>query len=182
MSTAAARWLAGGLLGLTIAALAVSAGFGVAAHEWRDAFAFAPVLLAFAGVGAFVASHRPGNAIGWLFGAEGLWARLGVAGLAYARYAVRSGAPPAAASWAAWVGVSAVEAYCPLFRRAASLPGRAAAFAPLAAGRLADPGRERAAAGRHGDLGRGLYASRTGGGRPGPADTAPGRLPVAGRP
>ena len=115
MSTAAARWLAGGLLGLTIAALAVSAGFGVAAHEWRDAFAFAPVLLAFAGVGAFVASHRPGNAIGWLFGAEGLWGGLGVAGLAYAGYAVRSGAPPAAASWAAWVGVSAVEAYYPLF-------------------------------------------------------------------
>ena len=114
MSTAAARWLAGGLLGLTVAALAVSAGFGVAAHEWRDAFAFAPVLLAFAAVGAFVASHRPGNAIGWLFGAEGLWGALGVAGLAYAGYAVRSGAP-AAASWAAWVGVSAVEAYFPLF-------------------------------------------------------------------
>ena len=83
MSTAAARWLAGGLLGLTVAALAVSAGFGVAAHKWRDAFAFASVLLAF-GVGVFVASHRPGNAIGWLFGAEGLCGALGVAGLAYA--------------------------------------------------------------------------------------------------
>jgi signal transduction histidine kinase len=115
VSTATARWLAGTLLGLTVAALTVSAGFGVAAHAWRDAFAFAPVLLAFAGVGAFVASHRPGNAIGWLFLAEGLWGALGVAGLAYAGYAVRSGAPPAAASWAAWVGVSTVEAYFPFF-------------------------------------------------------------------
>ena len=115
MSTATARWLAGALLMLTIAALAVAAAFGTAAHEWRDAFAFAPVLLAFAGVGAFVASHRPANAIGWLFTAEGLWAALGVAGLAYADYAVRSGAPPAAASWAAWAGVSTVEAYFPLF-------------------------------------------------------------------
>jgi hypothetical protein len=40
---------------------------------------------------------------------------LGVAGLTYAGYAVQSGAPSAAASWAAWVGVSAVEAYFPLF-------------------------------------------------------------------
>ena len=115
MSTATARWLAGALLMLTVAALAVAAAFGTAAHEWRDAFAFAPVLLAFTGVGAFVASHRPGNAIGWLFTAEGLWGALGVAGLAYAGYAMRSGASPAAASWAAWVGVSTVEAYFPLF-------------------------------------------------------------------
>src|SRR5205814_2863592 len=76
-----ARWAAGGLLVLTVAALAASAGFGIAAHEWRDAFAFVPVLLAFAGVGAFVASHRPRNAIGWLFLAEGLGAALSLAGL-----------------------------------------------------------------------------------------------------
>jgi hypothetical protein len=114
MTTATARWLAGGLLLLTVAALAAAAGFGIAAHAWRDAFAFTPVLLAFAGVGAFVASHRPGNAIGWLFMVEGLWGALGVACLAYAGYAVRSGAPPAAASWVAWAGVSTVEGYFPL--------------------------------------------------------------------
>jgi signal transduction histidine kinase len=115
MTTATARWLASGLLLLTVTALAAAAAFGTAAHEWRSAFAFVPVLLAFAGVGAFVASRRPGNVIGWLFTAEGLWGALGVAGLAYAGYAVRSGAPPAAASWAAWAGVSTVEAYFPLF-------------------------------------------------------------------
>ncbi len=99
MTTAAARWVARGLLLLTVAALAAAAGLGVAAHEWRDAFAFAPALLAFAGVGAFVASHRPRNAIGWLFLAEGLGAALGLAGLTYAKYAVRSGGLPGAGEW-----------------------------------------------------------------------------------
>jgi len=110
-----ARWAAGGLLVLTVAALAASAGFGIAAHEWRDAFAFVPVLLAFAGVGAFVASHRARNAIGWLFLAEGLGAALGLAGLTYAKYAVRSGAPSGASRWAAWVAVFFIEALFPLF-------------------------------------------------------------------
>jgi signal transduction histidine kinase len=114
VTTAAARWVAGGVLLLTVAALAAAAALGVAAHEWRDAFAFAPVLLAFAGVGAFVASHRPRNAIGWLFLAEGLGAALGLAGLTYAKYAVRSGAPPTAARWVAWAAVLFIEAFVPL--------------------------------------------------------------------
>ena len=54
-----------------------------------DAFAFAPVLLAFAVVGAVAASRRPGNPIGWLFLAEGLGFALGVATDTYAKYAVR---------------------------------------------------------------------------------------------
>jgi hypothetical protein len=98
MTRTPARWAAGGLLVLTVAALAVSAGFGVATGDLMDAFAFVPVLLAFAGVGAVVASRRPGNPIGWLFLAQGLGAALGLAGLTYAKYAVRSGArkgPPA---------------------------------------------------------------------------------------
>ena len=115
MTPTPARWAAGGLLVLTVAALAASAGFGIAAHEWADAFTFVPVLLAFAGVGAFVASHRPRNAIGWLFLAEGLGAALGLAGLTYAKYAVRSGAPPGASRWAAWVAVFFIEAFFPLF-------------------------------------------------------------------
>jgi signal transduction histidine kinase len=114
VSTATTRWLSGGVLLLTVAALAAAATLGVAAHEWRDAFAFAPVLLAFAGVGAFVASHRPKNAIGWLFLAEGLGAALGLAGLTYAKYAVRSGAPPTAARWVAWAAVFFIEAFFPL--------------------------------------------------------------------
>jgi hypothetical protein len=72
MTTATARWLAGGLLLLAIAALVVSAWFGVASGDLMNAFAFTPLLLAFAAVGAIVASHRPANPIGWLFLAEAL--------------------------------------------------------------------------------------------------------------
>ena len=89
------RPLAWGLLAATVAALAVSVGYGVAAGDLMDAFAFAPVLLAFAGVGAIVASHRPANPIGWLFLAEGLGFAIGMATDAYARYATQAGpAPP----------------------------------------------------------------------------------------
>jgi signal transduction histidine kinase len=105
MTTATARWLAGGLLLLTVAALAVSAAFGVAAGDPVDAFAFTPLLLAFAVVGAIVASHRPANPIGWLFLAEGLGFALGVATDTYATYATRAGtAAPPSVAWAVWLG------------------------------------------------------------------------------
>ena len=105
MTTGTARWLAGGLLGLTVAAVAVSAWFGVASADLMDAFAFAPLLLAFAVVGAIVASHRPANPIGWLFLAEGLGFALGVATDTYARHATRAGvAAPPSVHWAVWLG------------------------------------------------------------------------------
>jgi hypothetical protein len=49
VSRAVAPRLAAGLLLLTIAALAAGGGFGIAAHDLMNAFAFGPVLLAFAG-------------------------------------------------------------------------------------------------------------------------------------
>ena len=105
MTTATARRLAGGLLLMTVAALAVSAGFGVAADNLMDAFAFTPLLLAFAVVGAIVASHRPANPIGWLFLAEGLGFAVGVATDTYATYATRAGAAaPPSVAWAVWLG------------------------------------------------------------------------------
>ena len=104
MTTPTARWLAWGLLVLTVAALAVSAAFGVASGDLVDAFAFTPVLLAFAVVGAIVASRRPGNAIGWLFLMEALGFALGVATDTYAKYAMKAGATPPSAAWAAWLG------------------------------------------------------------------------------
>ena len=105
MTAATARRLAGGLLLLTVAALAVSAGFGVAAGNLMDAFAFTPLLLAFAVVGAIVASHRPANPIGWLFLAEGLGFAVGVATDTYATYATRAGAAaPPSVAWAVWLG------------------------------------------------------------------------------
>jgi signal transduction histidine kinase len=110
MRTATARWLAGGLLLLTVAALAVSAWFGVASGNLMNAFAFTPLLLAFAVVGAIVASHRPANPIGWLFLAEGLAFSLGVATDAYASYVTRPGvAAPVSVAWADWLGAIAGE-------------------------------------------------------------------------
>jgi len=101
--------LAWGLLAATVAALAVSAGYGVAAGDLMDAFAFAPVLLALAGVGAIVASHRPANPVGWLFLAEGLGFAIGLATDSYARYLTQAGSVPPAATWADWLGAAAGE-------------------------------------------------------------------------
>jgi len=107
MTTVTARWLAGGLLLLTVAALAVSAWFGVANGGLMNAFAFTPLLLAFAAVGAIVAGHRPANPIGWLFQAEGLGFAVGVATDTFARHAIRTGAAPSSVAWADWLGVAA---------------------------------------------------------------------------
>ena len=104
MTNTTARWLAGGLLLLTVAALAVSAWFGVANGDLMNAFAFAPLLLAFAAVGAIVAGHRPANPIGWLFLAEGLGFAVGVATDTFARHAIRAGAAPSSVAWADWLG------------------------------------------------------------------------------
>ena len=61
-----ARWLAGTLLGLTIVLLAVSLVIGFTGGEtWNVQFAFIPVAIAFAVVGALVAA-RTGNNLGWL--------------------------------------------------------------------------------------------------------------------
>src|SRR5262249_15061328 len=49
---------------------AAAAWFGVANGDLMNAFAFTPLPLAFAVVGAIVASHRPANPIGCLFLAE----------------------------------------------------------------------------------------------------------------
>ncbi|MGN6795320.1 MAG: ATP-binding protein [Streptosporangiaceae bacterium] len=95
--------LATGLLLLTVAALAAAAAFGVSAHDLADGFAFTPVLLAFAIVGAFVAARRPRNPIGWLFLAEGLSFAAGVATSAYAADATSLGVSPVA-DWAEWIG------------------------------------------------------------------------------
>ena len=103
MTRTPARWLAGGLLVLTVAALGVSAAYGVVMGDFMDAFAFAPLLLAFTGVGAFVAS-RQANPVGWLFLAEGLGFALDVATSTYARYVTRAGVTSPSAAWAAWLG------------------------------------------------------------------------------
>src|SRR3712207_2015812 len=60
---------------------------------------------AFSVVGALIASHRPGNAIGWIFSAVGLFQGLANFGYEYAAYGLltRPGSVPFGAL-ASWVG------------------------------------------------------------------------------
>jgi hypothetical protein len=93
--------LAWALLGLTVVLLAASVVIGFTGGEtWNQQFAFIPVALAFAVVGALVAA-RTGNRLGWLFLAAA--AVSGVSLAAYA-YAARAGAAELpGGAWAAWV-------------------------------------------------------------------------------
>jgi hypothetical protein len=91
--------LAGALLGITVVLLASSLVVGLTGGEgWDQKLGTAPVLLAFALVGALVAA-RTGNRLGWLFLAVGLVGAVGLMTIAYA-----GRAPTAELPEAAWVG------------------------------------------------------------------------------
>ncbi len=96
-----ARWLAGTLLGLTIVLLALSLVIGFTGGEtWNVVFAFIPVAIAFAVVGALVAA-RTGNNLGWLLLGTGAGAAVVLVTRAYAERVPAAGLPGAA--WVAWV-------------------------------------------------------------------------------
>jgi hypothetical protein len=84
--------------------------------------AIANLAVAFSVVGALVASHRPGNPIGWIFCAAALFQGLSVCGYEYATYALLTepGSLPlgAEASWLAqWVwapGLGLILVFLPL--------------------------------------------------------------------
>jgi hypothetical protein len=93
--------LAWALLGLTVVLLAASVVIGFTGGEtWNQQFAFIPVALAFAVVGALVAA-RTGNRLGWLFLAAAAVSGVSLAAYAYAARVGAAGLPGAA--WAAWV-------------------------------------------------------------------------------
>ena len=71
----------------------------------ENILAIAVLTTAFSVVGALIASHRPGNAIGWIFCAVGLFQGLANFGYEYATYALvtRPGSVPFGAL-ASWVG------------------------------------------------------------------------------
>ena len=96
-----ARWLAGTLLGLTIVLLALSLVIGFTGGEtWNVQFAFTPVAIAFAVVGALVAA-RTGNNLGWLLLGTGAGAAVVLVTRAYAERVSAAELPGAA--WVAWV-------------------------------------------------------------------------------
>jgi hypothetical protein len=92
--------LAWALLGLTVVLVALSVVIGsVRGQTWNEKFAFIPVSLAFAVMGALVAA-RTGNRLGWLFLAAATVSAVTVLADAYAGPA-RTAEPPGAA-WVAW--------------------------------------------------------------------------------
>jgi hypothetical protein len=100
---------------------------------------------AFMVVGARIVAHRPSNAIGWIFSAIALLAFTGQLASEYAThaYVTRPGSLPGAilAAWyASWVWFLVVA--LALVFTALLFPHRSAAFAWLAAGRLAGRGND----------------------------------------
>ena len=95
------RWLAGMLLGLTVVLLVLSLVIGFTGGEtWNVVFAFIPVAIAFAVVGALVAA-RTGNLLGWLLLGTGAGAAVVLVLRGYAERVPAAGLPGAA--WVAWV-------------------------------------------------------------------------------
>ena len=95
------RWLAGMLLGLTVVLLVLSLVIGFTGGEtWNVVFAFIPVAIAFAVVGALVAA-RTGNLLGWLLLGTGAGAAVVLVLRTYAERVPAAGLPGAA--WVAWV-------------------------------------------------------------------------------
>lgn len=101
----AARW-AWILLGATLASIAT--GVWLAWPSPGDVLAFAPTFAAFALVGAFLAAHRKGNRLGWLFLFMGTGAALGDLARRYALHASLPGR-----SWAAWAATWGIEITLP---------------------------------------------------------------------
>ena len=96
--------LAWALLGLTVALVASSVIIGsIRGQTWNAKFAFIPVSLAFAVVGALIAARTP-NRLGWLFLAAATVSAVTVLASAYAGPgpSTRAAEPPGAA-WVAWV-------------------------------------------------------------------------------
>jgi hypothetical protein len=105
--------LAWALLGLTVLLVAASVVIGsVRGQTWNEQFAFIPVSVSFAVVGALVAA-RTGNRLGWLFLAAATVSAVTVLADAYAGPA--RGAEPPGAAWVAWVFGVVLGIVGPLF-------------------------------------------------------------------
>ncbi|MGZ6390569.1 MAG: hypothetical protein ACXWQZ_15075 [Ktedonobacterales bacterium] len=106
MSTRAAAWLAWSIWAITIAIITPTLLFQ-SVNVGSDPLAInllgALVLLAYATIGALIASRHPRNAIGWLLSSSALLSAFGNFALEYAVYGLltRPGALPAAA----WLGM-----------------------------------------------------------------------------
>ena len=98
----AAPWVAGSMLAIFVAALAVAIPLLVVNGDSQQA-TLVLAFTAFMVVGTAIVAHRPGNAVGWIFVAIGLLAATGGLAMEYAVYAyvTRPGSRPGAVL-AAW--------------------------------------------------------------------------------
>jgi hypothetical protein len=88
---------------LTIAGIGVGLSLGTWAGELAEIISLLIAFVAFATVGAVIASRRPRNPIGWLFLGIGVLTAIGALGEAYSDRAFREPGPPSTlAVWAAW--------------------------------------------------------------------------------
>jgi signal transduction histidine kinase len=100
--------LAWSLFALGVGAFSVAAWLSARAHAESHVLPFLPILLAFSGVGALVASRRPENPLGWLM-LSFLALSIGLIADAYARYGLTKSPPAAGTAWAAWVFIISIE-------------------------------------------------------------------------
>jgi hypothetical protein len=108
MSRRIAAVVAWGLFGFTVIASILWCFLSVLNHERgsvADWIAFSLLFASFTFVGALVASHHPGNTLGWLFLAVGLGATFGNLAQAYGKYALvtEPGSLPLG-DWSDWLG------------------------------------------------------------------------------
>jgi hypothetical protein len=111
MSRRTAAWLAWSMWALSLPFAAFSGGvlgfLSASARIYPDSgmiVLLASLALTFATVGAFVASRRPENAIGWIFCAGGLVLGIVVSATNYAEYALGAGSDQLpGVEYAAWV-------------------------------------------------------------------------------
>jgi signal transduction histidine kinase len=104
-ATARLPWV---LLAIAIVIFAGAAALSLAAHDSSDVLPFLPALLVFAGVGAVVASRRPGNALGWLLlSMSGM--SIGLLADAYAHYGMTRTPHVVGTAWAAWAFMLSIE-------------------------------------------------------------------------
>ena len=131
-------WLAWGIWALTIALYGVAVtiqrivGDSAATQQdtWAARLALLAAFVAFATIGAVIASRRPRNAVGWMFVAIGLFVALSISGGEYANYVFveSSGAYPGGylAGWIylwTWYPVIALIVTLPLLFPDGRVPG-----------------------------------------------------------
>ncbi|MFL5799336.1 MAG: histidine kinase [Actinomycetota bacterium] len=114
MTRRTASRLAWGLFALGLVIFAAATWLSLAADAAFDVAPFLPILLSFSGVGAFVASRRPENSLGWVmlsFAAISL----GLLADAYAQYGLTRSPVAGGTDWAAWAFMISIElTYMPL--------------------------------------------------------------------